>query len=407
MIVRPLIKGTLCAAAHPDGCRRAVLDQIAWIERRSRFAGPRTALVVGCSMGLGLGSRIALAFGAGTATFGLCHERPGNAARTATAGWYNAASFDAAARDRGLRTRTLVGDAFGSEAKARVVQELRESWGPVDLFVYSVASRQRRNPATGQLHVSSLKAVGKPYSDKAVNPGTGEIFPSTLPVATQGELADTVAVMGGEDWSLWLDALDQAGLIAPRFRTLSYSYVGPARFHPTYRTATIGYAKEHLEATARAWDDKLLPKGGKALVAVMKALVTQSSIALPMGILYTVLLARVLSERGLGENAIEQCYRLLSDELYGGREATLDEEGRVRLDDRELRADVQREIARRWDAVDTTNLGELGDLTGFNTDFRRLYGFDVPGVDYSQASESMPAWATALDLLAPTRPVAS
>lgn len=392
-VIKPLMRGVLCATAHPDGCRRALIDQIERVDRAPKFAGPQTALIIGSSMGLGLAGRLALMFGGGSKTFGVCSERPGTSSRTASPGWYNAAALETEALARGQLAPTLVGDAFSAETKQRTVSFLEQHFGGVDLVLYSVASRQRRHPKTGQLHLSSLKAVGQVCSDKALNPASGEVFQSTMPVADDRELADTVAVMGGDDFGLWLEALEQAGLIRSGFRALAFSYVGPERFWPMYRRATIGVAKEHLEMTARSWSEQLARHGGAASVAVMKALVTQSSLALPMGVLYSVLLTRLLGERGLDEGALEQCLRLFGEKLYGIDTPPTDAEQRLRMDDRELDPGLQHELLERWQRVTTRDVQVLGDLATFASQLRQLYGFGVPGVDYERPVATMPDWA--------------
>lgn len=388
MIPTPYFRGPLCATAHPDGCARHVQQQIDYVRSRPPLDGPRRVLIVGGSSGLGLAARITTAFGGGAETVCVTNGRNGSGSRTGTAGWYNTVAFERAAREAGLPTLTVVGDAFAEETKAYTAEVLA-GLGPVDLVIYSVAASRRRDPRTGQVHRSVLKTLDAPFTDKALDFATGTVAPATLPVATPEEVAATRAVMGGDDWRRWLEVLGRARVLGPGARSLAFSYVGGQRLAPTYRRGTIGRAKDDLEATARDLAALLAGGGGTAQVAVMAAMVTQASAAIPMSSLYSVLLRRVMQERGLHEEPVEQMYRLFADVLYARSRyfrgsPRLDNEGRVRLDDRELRPDVQADVERRWAQVTTANLTDLGDPAGMRQAVHRLYGFGLEDVDYGR-----------------------
>lgn len=376
------MRGQLCATAHPDGCAVNVAEQIGYVRRRPPIAGARRVLVIGASNGLGLSARITAAFGSGAATVGVCLERQGTSTRTATSGWYNCASFERAAADRGLVAHTVMGDAFSDEVKQETVRVIGDLLGTVDLVVYSLAAPRRRDPATGILHRSTLKTIGTPFTGKSYDFGTETVTETTLASASDAEIRDTVAVMGGADWARWLQALGSGGVLAPGATTVSFSYVGPDELAATYRAGTIGRAKEHLEATARTLTADHRDLALRAHVAVMKALVTQSSTAIPMTMLYTMVLFRVMRELGLHEGPVEQAYRLFAEQLAGGK-PRVDGAGRIRMDDLELRPDVQHEVRRRLALITTANLDELSDRRDYHRAVLRVYGFGCPGIDYS------------------------
>jgi len=382
MIVEPLIRGSFCANAHPDGCARRVLSQIEHVKARPALAGPSRVLVIGCSAGLGLASRIALAFGARAATLGVCSERPGAPERLGTPGWYNAVTFEDEAARAGLTAGTIVGDAYATKTKERTIERIRAELGRVDLVVYSIASPRRTDPVTGEVYTSALKTLGGPFTEKAVDFKTGDVSVMTIQPGSDDAVRQTVAVMGGDDWELWMRALQGADVLDRGAATVAFSYVGNERLRPTYRGGTIGKAKDHLESTAKRLDAEMQRHGGRAVVAVMKALVTQSSAVLPMSALYTVLLFRVMKEKGIHEGPIEQAYRLFAERLHGG---AVDRDGRLRLDDLELRPDVQEEVDRRWREATTASLPDLGDREGFYREFLGVHGFGVDGVDYGQS----------------------
>lgn len=382
MVIRPKVRGFICTTAHPVGAAREVQRQ-ADHARSLRFPNgkPRAALVVGSSMGYGLSTRIAAAFGAGAGTVGVFLEKPASDKRTATAGWYNSAAFHRAAADAGLYAASIDGDAFSDEIKQQAVDTIRRDLGQVDLVVYSLAS-PRRTFADGTVAKSVLKPIGQTYRNKTIDVESGKVSEVSIEPADEAEIADTVKVMGGEDWEAWIDALEAGGTLAPDARTLAYSYIGPELTYAVYRKGTIGRAKDHLEATARRLDDRLRPRGGRAFVSVNKGLVTQSSSAIPVVPLYISLLFKVMKEKGLHEGTIEQMGRLLTDRLYAGGDVPVDEASRIRLDDLEMRDDVQAEVERRWREVSSDNVEQLSDLAGYRHDFLQLFGFGVDGVDY-------------------------
>ena len=380
MIVRPRIRGFICTTAHPTGCAAGVRAQIA--RAAPLDAGPSKALVLGASGGYGLASRIVAAFGGGADTLGVSLEKAPTERRTATAGWYNNAAFEAAAAERGLYAKTLDGDAFSDEVKSRAIEAIGADLGQIDLLVYSLAAPLRRHPRTGETFRSSIKPLGEAFHVKTLNQATGEVHEVDLEPATAEETAATVAVMGGEDWEYWIEALHDAKLLAPGFRTVAYTYIGSELTWPIYWQATLGKAKEDLDRAAVALRARLAPLDGDARVAVLKAVVTQASSAIPVVPLYLSLLFRVMKDAGNHEDCLAHIDRLFRTGLYPDREAGLDEVGRLRMDDFELSQPVQEEVVRRWPLVATDNLQELGDLDGVRNDFLGIFGFGVDGVDY-------------------------
>lgn len=385
MIVAPKIRGFICTTAHPVGCAANVREQIEYIQKQPKIKnGPKNVLVVGASNGYGLASRIVAAFGCGAKTVGVFFEKESeNDKRTATAGWYNSIAFDAEAKKAGLYSKNINGDAFSNEIKAEAIKAIKENMGQIDLLVYSLASPRRMDPKTGILYKSTLKPVGAPYTNKSIDFETDGIISVTLPSATPEEVAHTVAVMGGEDWELWIEALEKEGLLAPNAVSVAYSYVGPAVTHAVYRSGTIGAAKDHLEATAKKLDERLKKKGGRAFVSVNKALVTQSSSAIPFIPLYFTILMKVMKDKGLHEECIHQMTRLFAERLYTGKPVPVDDEGRIRVDDWEMRDDVQAEVAKIWQNVSSENVKALADVKGYHEGFLKLFGFGVAGVDYN------------------------
>ena len=384
MIIAPKIRGFICTTAHPEGCARHVASQIAVVKSRGPVAqGPKKVLVIGSSTGYGLSSRIAAAFGSGAATIGVFFERAGEADRTATAGWYNTAAFEAEASAAGLYARSFNGDAFSDAVKAEVIAAIKADLGQVDCVIYSLASPRRNHPATGEVFKSVLKPVGESYTAKNLNTTTGVVSPITIEPATGDDIPQTTAVMGGADWELWIDALLEAGVLADNVRTVAYSYIGPEVTWPIYKNGTIGLAKEDLERTQRTLDGKLSPLSGKAWVSVNKALVTQASSAIPVVPLYISLLYKVMKDDGTHEDTIEQMDRLFRDRLYNGNPQP-DNAGRIRVDDWEMTPAVQQLVGERWAAVQTENLAELGDFAGYQSSFLRLFGFGLEGVDYAE-----------------------
>lgn len=396
MIVAPKIRGFICTTAHPAGCAKHVADQIAVVKSRGPIAnGPRKTLVIGSSTGYGLASRIVAAFGSSAATLGVFFEKPGEPDRCGTAGWYNTAAFEHEAKAAGLYARSFNGDAFSDAVKARVIDAIKDDLGQVDCVIYSLASPRRTHPRTGEVFKSALKPIGASYTNKNLNTGTGVVNEVTIEPASDDDIAQTVAVMGGEDWEMWMDALLGAGVLAPRVQTVAYSYIGPELTWPIYKNGTIGRAKEDLERGQRALDARLAPLGGKAWVSVNKALVTQASSAIPVVPLYISLLYKVMKAEGTHEDCVEQMDRLFRTRLYGGNPQP-DEAGRIRIDDWEMAPNVQQLVADRWREVTTENLAQLADFEGYQSSFLRLFGFGLEGVDYGadvNTAEEVPSVA--------------
>jgi len=383
MIIEPKIRNNICLTAHPTGCALQVRDMIRVTRRRKKLAGPKTALIIGASNGYGMGARVAAAYACGAATLGIAFERPSSESKIGTAGYYNDRAFLAYAAEDGLPAWSLNGDAFTEDLKREALDLIRRRLAPVDLVIYSIAAPRRMDPATGTLHSSVIKPIGAAYTARTVDFQTGEIHPVTIEPATAEEVRDTVKVMGGEDWRLWIEALRREGLLARDALTVAFSYIGPAFTAAIYRDGTIGKAKEHLEATARELDRDLRAAGGRALVSVNKALVTRASAVIPAVPLYIAVLYKVMKARGLHESCLEQELRLFGDFLYAGGAPALDAEGRIRLDDREMRADVQEEVSRLLAEASSENIERVSDIAGFREEFLRHHGFGRRDVDYS------------------------
>ncbi len=388
-VVAPRIRGFLCTNAHPAGCAAAVAHQVRAAQKSGGSAAPAgRALVIGASTGYGLASWITATFGYGMDTVGAFFERPPSEKKTASAGFYNASAVGQLASQAGRRVAAVNGDAFSNDVKRQVIERLRRGFGPLDLVVYSLASPVRVHPDDGRTIRSSLKPVGNPYTTKSIDLDRGRVIDMRLEPADEQEIADTVAVMGGDDLERWIGALEEASLLAPGARVLAYSYIGPKLTWPIYRTGTIGLAKADLEKTVRNLDRRLAASvQGRAWVSVNAAVVTQASSAIPGVPLYLALAGKVLGEKGLLEYPIDQILRLFAKHAGPGRSPAFDEEGRIRLDDREMRDEVQSVISERWRAVTTETLPVLADFGGFQRDFRRLFGFEIDGVDYAQPVE--------------------
>jgi enoyl-[acyl-carrier protein] reductase/trans-2-enoyl-CoA reductase (NAD+) len=394
-VIKRKSRGFICINAHPEGCRQNVARQIAAITTGSHGhrAGLRNVLVIGASTGYGLASRIAAAWGFGARTLGVFFERPPEGVKPASAGYYNTSAFHEFARRDSLFAASLNGDAFSDDAKRAAIEIIRRDLSPLDLVIYSLASPRRVHPKTGVVFNSALKPVGAPFTNKTVELDSEKVVPVTLEPASEKEVADTVAVMGGEDWEMWMTALLEEGLLAPGARTLAYSYIGPEVTWPIYRDGTIGQAKKDLDAAAKRIDSKLNAKlGGHAWISVNKAVVTQASSAIPVVPLYLSLLPPALRSRGLDEGPIEQMRRLFSEILAEGEKVATDDAGRIRLDDRELRPEVQADITRLWPQVTTQNLRQITAFADFQREFRQLFGFEVDGVDYDSPIESDIHW---------------
>lgn len=385
MIVKPKTRGFLCLAAHPDGCAAHVQEQIDYVMAQSAiWGGPKKVLIIGASTGYGLASRIVSAFGCGAATLGVFYERPASEARTASAGWYNSVAFEHAAHSAGLYglyAKSINGDAFSEAIKEETIDVIKKDLGQVDLVIYSLASPRRTDPVTEETYNSCLKPIGEPFTGKTVNTDKKEIHSVTMDPATEDEILATEKVMGGEDWELWINALQKANVFAPQGITVAYSYIGPRVTWPIYRNGTIGAAKAHLEATAKKLNQTLKQQGGRAYVSMNKAVVTQASSAIPVVPLYISLLFKVMKEKGTHEGCIEQIYRLYAG-LYAQNQLEIDEEGRLRIDDLEMQPDVQEYVEELFQVVTTENFAYFSDFEGYQEDFLKLFGFGIPGIDY-------------------------
>jgi len=394
-IVKRRSRGFICVNAHPQGCGRNVENWAAAAGSREKAAArpPRNVLIVGSSTGYGLASRVVATFGYGAKTLGVFFERPPEGDTTATAGYYNTAAFHRLADGQGIFAASLNGDAFSNESKRAALEMIRANMGPLDLVIYSLASPKRKDPDTGQVHTSVLKPLHHAFSSKTIELDSEKVVHVTLHSASKKETAETVAVMGGDDWRRWIAALLEENLLAEGALSVAYSYIGPEVTWPIYRDGTIGQAKKDLEITARELDAVLRTRrGGGARISVNKAVVTQASSAIPIVPLYLSLLLPAMKMRGLEEGPLEQIERLFADYLFSERPAPLDEAGRIRLDDRELRHEVQSEIQAKWPLVTTENLRTLTDFAGYQQEFRRLFGFEVEGVDYGQPVKTDLSW---------------
>jgi enoyl-[acyl-carrier protein] reductase/trans-2-enoyl-CoA reductase (NAD+) len=384
MKIEPRVRGFISLNAHPKGCERNVLNQINYIASKGSIDGPKNALVIGASTGFGLASRITAAIGSKASTIGIFFERPAATGKPGSAGWYNNAAFEAEAQQRGLYAKSINGDAFSDEIKQQTIELIKADLGKIDLIIYSLASPKRTNPRTGITHNSVLKPIGSTFSNKTVDFHTGIVSTVSIDPANEQEIADTVAVMGGEDWEMWMEALKDAGVLADGVLTIAYSYIGPALTESVYRKGTIGRAKDDLEKTAGDINQILKPVNGKAFVSVNKALVTQASSAIPVIPLYMSLLFKAMKADGSHEGCIEQIQRLFAERLYKGVPVPTDEQGRIRIDDWEMKDSIQNEVARLWNEASTESLAQLGDLEGYRKDFMRLFGFEVEGVNYEE-----------------------
>lgn len=383
------MRGFICLTAHPEGAAQNVKNQIEYVKSKGKIEGAKKVLVIGASTGFGLASRITSAFGSDASTIGVFFEKPPAEGKTASPGWYNSAAFETEAHKAALYAKSINGDAFSNEVKKETLDLIKADLGQVDLIIYSLASPVRTNPNTGVLHRSVLKPIGGAYSNKTVDFHTGKVSEISIEPSKEDDIENTVAVMGGEDWAMWIDALKAENLLAPGATTVAYSYIGPAVTEPVYRKGTIGRAKDHLEATAFSITDSLKDIGGKAYVSVNKALVTQASSAIPVIPLYISILYKIMKEEGVHEGTIEQIQRLYQDRLFTGKEVPTDEKGRIRIDDWEMREDIQEKVAALWEKATTENLSEIGDLEGYRKDFYNLFGFDIQGVDYKAEADEM------------------
>lgn len=382
MIIAPKVRGFICTTTHPAGCAANVQHQINYVKSKGTLAnGPKRVLVIGSSTGYGLASRITAAFGCGAATIGVFLEKPGTDKKSGSAGWYNSAAFDRAAKDAGLYAKSINGDAFSNECRAKVIELIKADLGQVDAVVYSLASPVRKLPDTGELIRSALKPIGEVYRATAVDTNKDEIIEAEVEPANDEEIQNTIKVMGGEDWELWLNALHDAGVLADGVKTVAYSYIGTDITWPIYWHGTLGKAKEDLDRASRELRAKLAPLHGQANVAVLKSVVTQASAAIPVMPLYIAMSFKLMKAQGIHEGCIEQVQRLFATRLYGG-EFTTDDTQRIRMDDWELRESVQQACRDLWPQVTTENLSQLTDYQGYKDEFLKLFGFGWNGVDY-------------------------
>ncbi|ORT50017.1 trans-2-enoyl-CoA reductase [Vibrio sp. qd031] len=385
MIIKPRIRGFICTTTHPVGCEANVKQQIAYTKAQGKIKNaPKRVLVIGSSSGYGLSSRIAAAFGGDASTIGVFFEKEGTERKPGTAGFYNAAAFDKLATEAGLYSKSLNGDAFSHDAKQKTIDLIKQDLGQIDMVVYSLASPVRKLPDSGELIRSALKPIGETYTATAVDTNKDAIIEASVEPATEQEIADTVTVMGGEDWELWIDALAKADVLAPACKTVAYSYIGTELTWPIYWDGALGRAKMDLDRAAAALNEKLSATGGSANVAVLKSVVTQASSAIPVMPLYIAMVFKKMREEGVHEGCMEQIYRMFSQRLYkeDGSAAEVDDKNRLRLDDWELREDIQKHCRELWPQVTTENLKELTDYVEYKEEFLSLFGFGVDGVDY-------------------------
>ena len=383
------MRGFICTTAHPEGCAKNVKNQIEYIESKGQIEGAKRVLVIGASTGFGLASRITSAFGSGASTIGVFFEKPPTEGKTASPGWYNSAAFEKEASAKGLYAKSINGDAFSNDIKQQTIDLIKADLGKIDLVIYSLASPVRLHPTTGVLHRSVLKPIGQSFTNNTVDFHSGKVTSVTIEPCSGDDIENTVIVMGGEDWSMWINALKENNLLSEGASTVAYSYIGSSLTEAVYRNGTIGRAKDDLENTAFSITENLKDLNGKAYVSVNKALVTQASSAIPVIPLYIAFLYKIQKAEGTHEGCIEQIERLFSKRLYTNGDVPVDEKGRIRIDDWEMNKNVQVQIADLWAKADTENLPQLGDLFGYRKDFYNLFGFDVEGVDYEKDTNEM------------------
>ncbi|MBT5483209.1 MAG: trans-2-enoyl-CoA reductase family protein [Gammaproteobacteria bacterium] len=382
MIIKPRVRGFMCITTHPTGCDANVKRQIDVVKANGPVEnGPKKVLVIGASTGYGLASRITAAFGSDAQTLGIFYEKEGTESKPGSAGWYNSAAFHKYADAQGLYAKSINGDAFSDEIKQKTIAAIKADLGQIDLVVYSLASPRRQHPVTGEVHTSTLKPIGQDITMRGINTDKEEIQEMSVGAANEEEIANTVAVMGGEDWQMWIDALKQADVLAPGAKTTAYTYLGAELTWDIYWNGTIGQAKKDLDQKAHAIQESLSDLNGEARVSVLKAVVTQASSAIPVMPLYLSLLFKVMKARGTHEGCIEQVDLLFRESLYGNA-PRIDDDGRWRADYKELEPEVQQAVGDLWTQVQTENIRELTDFVGYKTEFLQLFGFEVPGIDY-------------------------
>ncbi len=383
MIIKPKIRGFICTTTHPTGCVSNVREQIDYVKQKDLMgSGPKNVLVVGASSGYGLSSRITAAFAYGAATIGVFFEKPATEKKTGTAGWYNAAAFEAEAEKAGLYAKSLNGDAFSNAARTKTIDLIKRDLGKIDLVIYSLASPVRKMPDSGEIIRSCIKPIDKPYKSTAIDTNKDIVIDAEVEPATEQEIAATVTVMGGEDWELWINALSDANVLTDDCKTIAYSYIGSDITWPIYWDGALGRAKQDLDRAAGELNEKLGIKSGQANIAVLKSVVTQASSAIPVMPLYLSLCYKIMREKGLHEGCVEQIYRLFVTGLYG-EGAEIDEKNRYRMDDWELKDEVQDACRELWPQVTTDNLLQLTDYKQYKQQFLKLFGFEVDGVDYA------------------------
>ena len=383
MIIEPKIRGFVCITAHPEGCAKKVAQEIAIAKASPIKYGPKKVLVIGASTGYGLSSRVTAAFSCEASTLGVFFERPSSNGKPASAGWYNTVAFEKEATAAGLYAKSINGDAFSNEIKANVIQTIKEDWGTVDCVIYSLASPKRIDPTTGNTYKSCLKPIGSSFNNTSLDTNKGLIESVSIEPANEEDIENTIKVMGGEDWELWMEALSQAGVLTPETKTVAYSYIGPEVTWPVYKNGTIGTAKLDVERASRTISKKY---GIEAYVSVNKAVVTQASSAIPVVPLYISILFKIMKAKGTHEGCIEQIVRLFKDRLYEG-DLNLDQDGRIRVDDWEMDSEVQAEVASIWPSVTTENLRDVSDFNAYQKEFLELFGFGLDGIDYSKDVE--------------------
>ena len=383
MIIEPKIRGFVCITAHPEGCAKKVAQEIAIAKASPIKSGPKKVLVIGASTGYGLSSRVTAAFSCEASTLGVFFERPSSNRKPASAGWYNTVAFEKEATAAGLYAKSINGDAFSNEIKANVIQTIKEDWGTVDCVIYSLASPKRIDPTTGNTYKSCLKPIGSSFNNTSLDTNKGLIESVSIEPANEEDIENTIKVMGGEDWELWMEALSQAGVLTPETKTVAYSYIGPEVTWPVYKNGTIGTAKLDVERASRTISKKY---GIEAYVSVNKAVVTQASSAIPVVPLYISILFKIMKAKGTHEGCIEQIVRLFKDRLYEG-DLYLDQDGRIRVDDWEMDSEVQAEVASIWPSVTTENLRDVSDFNAYQKEFLELFGFGLDGIDYSKDVE--------------------
>lgn len=387
MIISPKFRGFICTTSHPTGCEYNVRQQALYVKKQKKIAGAKKVLVIGGSTGYGLSSRITAAFGCGAATIGVFFERPASGNRTASAGWYNSAAFEKIAKEEGLYAKSINGDAFSNEIKTQTIEMIKKDLGKIDMVIYSLASPRRTHPITGEVFNSVIKPIGPAYTSKTVDFHTQQVTDITIEPANEEEIKQTIAVMGGEDWEMWIKALKAADVLENNAITLAYSYVGPNMTHAVYREGTIGRAKDDLEATAGKITETNKDIGCKAYVSINKAVVTQASAAIPVISLYISALFKTMKQMNIHEGCIEQMYRMFSDRLYSG-DLRLDSKGRICMDDWEMKTDVQDQVEDLWKEANNENVKAITDIDGYSKEFFRLFGFEFDAVDYSAEVEA-------------------